>query len=80
VLNNLKVKELCVIFLKTNINIVVIIIINNRLFSTHTHACEFMISKTSWHKKEKWHAMTNIGAINSKHTKTYGVTKNHGLP
>jgi hypothetical protein len=24
--------------------------------------------------------MTNIGAINSKHTKTYGVTKNHGLP
>jgi hypothetical protein len=22
----------------------------------------------------------NIGAINSKHTKTYGVTKNHGLP
>jgi hypothetical protein len=38
-----------------------------------------MTSKTSWHKK-KWHAMTNIGAINSKHTKTYGVTKNHGLP
>jgi hypothetical protein len=30
--------------------------------------------------KNKWHAMTNIGAINSKHTKTYGVTKNHGLP
>jgi len=29
---------------------------------------------------QKWHAMTNIGAINSKHTKTYGVTKNHGLP
>jgi hypothetical protein len=25
------------------------------------------------------HAMTNIGAINSKHTKTYGVIKNHGL-
>jgi hypothetical protein len=24
--------------------------------------------------------MTNIGAINSKHTKTYGVTKNYGLP
>jgi hypothetical protein len=22
----------------------------------------------------------NIGAINSKHTKTYGVTKNYGLP
>jgi hypothetical protein len=26
------------------------------------------------------HAMTNIGAINSKHTKTYGVTKIYGLP
>jgi hypothetical protein len=26
------------------------------------------------------HAMANIDAINSKHTKTYGVTKNHGLP
>jgi hypothetical protein len=25
-----------------------------------------------------WHAMTNIGAINSKHTKTYGVRKYHG--
>jgi hypothetical protein len=25
-------------------------------------------------------SMTNIGAINSKHTKTYGITKNHGLP
>jgi hypothetical protein len=24
-----------------------------------------------------WHAMTNIGAINSRQTKTYGVTKNH---
>ncbi len=23
--------------------------------------------------------MTNIGAIKSRHTKTYGVTKNHGL-
>jgi hypothetical protein len=32
------------------INIVVIITINNRLFSTHTHACEFMTSKTLWHK------------------------------
>jgi len=30
--------------------------------------------------KKKWHAMKNIGAINSKHTKTYGITKNHGLP
>jgi hypothetical protein len=30
--------------------------------------------------KKKWHAMINIGAINSKHTKMYGVTKNHGLP
>jgi hypothetical protein len=29
--------------------------------------------------KKKWHVMTNIGAINSRHTKTYGVTKNHGL-
>jgi hypothetical protein len=37
-----------------------------------------MTSKTSWHQK-KWHAMTNIGAINSKHTKNYGVTINHGL-
>jgi hypothetical protein len=25
------------------------------------------------------HVMTNIGAINARHTKTYGVTKNHGL-
>jgi hypothetical protein len=25
--------------------------------------------------KKLWHAMTNIGAINSKHIKTYGVTK-----
>ncbi len=25
--------------------------------------------------KKLWHAMTNIGAINSRHTKTYGVTK-----
>jgi hypothetical protein len=30
--------------------------------------------------KTLWHDMINIGAINSKHTKTYGVTKNHGLP
>jgi hypothetical protein len=30
--------------------------------------------------KKLCHAMTNIGAINSRHTKTYGVTKNHGLP
>jgi hypothetical protein len=29
--------------------------------------------------KNKWHGMTNIGAINSRHTKIYGVTKNHGL-
>jgi len=28
--------------------------------------------------KEIWHAMTNIGS--TKHTKSYGVTKNHGLP
>ncbi len=60
------------------INIIVKITINNRLFNTH--ACEFMTSKMSWHTKIKWHAMTNVGTINSKHTKTYGVTKNHGLP
>jgi hypothetical protein len=30
--------------------------------------------------KKLWYVMTNIGAINSKHTKTYGVTKNYGLP
>jgi hypothetical protein len=30
--------------------------------------------------KKLWHAMTNIGTINLKHTKTYGVTKNYGLP
>jgi hypothetical protein len=30
--------------------------------------------------KKLWHAITNIGAIYSKHTKTYGVTKNHRLP
>jgi hypothetical protein len=39
-----------------------------------------MTSKPSWHTKILWHAMTNIGAINSKHTKNYGVTKYHGLP
>jgi hypothetical protein len=37
-----------------------------------------MTSKTSWYKK-LWHAMTNICAINSKHTKTYDGIKNHGL-
>ncbi len=30
--------------------------------------------------KKLWHAMTNIGAINLRHTKTYGVTNNYGLP
>jgi hypothetical protein len=30
--------------------------------------------------KKLWHAMINIGAINSRHTKIYVVTKNHGLP
>jgi hypothetical protein len=30
--------------------------------------------------KRIWDAMTNISAINSEHTKTYGVTKNYGLP
>ncbi len=39
----------------------------------------------SWFQKshgtqKKWHAMTNIGAINLRHTKTYSVTKNYGLP
>jgi hypothetical protein len=34
-----------------NINIIIIIIINNRRFNTHTHASEFIISKTSWHTK-----------------------------
>jgi hypothetical protein len=29
--------------------------------------------------KKLWHTMTNISAINSRHTKIYGVTKNHGL-
>ncbi len=29
--------------------------------------------------KKLWHDTINIGAINSKHIKTYGVTKNHGL-
>jgi len=29
--------------------------------------------------KNKWHGMTNIGAINSRHIKMYGVIKNHGL-
>jgi len=29
--------------------------------------------------KKLWHAMTTINAINSRHTETYGVTKNHGL-
>jgi hypothetical protein len=39
-----------------------------------------MTSKTTWHIKKLWHAMTNIGAINSKHTKNFDVTKNYGLP
>jgi hypothetical protein len=30
--------------------------------------------------KKLWHAMTNISAIYSRHTKIYGVTKNHGFP
>jgi hypothetical protein len=29
--------------------------------------------------KKLWHAMTNIGAINLRHTKTYGVINNYGL-
>ncbi len=59
-------------------NIVSLLQVNNRLFSTHRHACEFIASKTLAHKK-LWHAMTNICAINSRHKKAYGVTKNHGL-
>jgi len=39
-----------------------------------------MTSKNLMASKNKWHDMTNIGAINSRHTKTYGVIKNHGLP
>jgi hypothetical protein len=31
-------------------------------------------------QKKIWHAMTNIDAINSRHTKTYGVTNFHGNP
>jgi len=30
--------------------------------------------------KTLWHDMTNINAINSRHAKNFGVTKNHGLP
>jgi hypothetical protein len=30
-----------------------------------------MTSKTSWHTKKKWHAMINIGAINSRHKKSW---------
>jgi hypothetical protein len=30
--------------------------------------------------KKLWFAMTNIGVINWRDTKTYGVKKNHGLP
>jgi hypothetical protein len=30
--------------------------------------------------KKLWHAKINIGAINLKHIKTYGVIENHGLP
>jgi hypothetical protein len=62
------------------INIIIIITINNILFCAHTHACEFMTSKNLMAHTQKWHAMTNIGAISLKHTKTYGVTKNYGLP
>jgi hypothetical protein len=32
-------------------------------------------TKISWHIKTLWHAMTNVGAINSRHTKIYGVQK-----
>jgi hypothetical protein len=31
-------------------------------------------------RKKLWHAMTNIGAINSRHTIIYDVTKKYGLP
>jgi hypothetical protein len=30
--------------------------------------------------KTLWHAMTNIVVINSRFTKIYDVTKNHGFP
>jgi hypothetical protein len=48
------------------------------LFSIHTHAFEFKISKISPHTK-LWYVMINIDVI-SKHPKTYDVTKNYGVP
>jgi hypothetical protein len=48
----------------------------------YTYTCMWIydFKKLMTHKTLLWHAMTNIGAINSRHTKTYGVTKIHGLP
>ncbi len=37
-------------------------------------------SKNFMEHNTLWHAMINIGAINSSHTKSYGVAENHGLP
>ncbi len=51
IVNSLKVKTSCVIFFKITINIVSQLQVKNKLFSTHTHACEFMASKPSWHIK-----------------------------
>jgi hypothetical protein len=52
------------------INIIIIIIINNRLFSTHTHVCEFITSKTSWYTKKygmpNHHHMEDRIVINHK--------------
>jgi len=47
-----------VTFFKMIINIVVIIIINNRLFNTHTHVCEFITSKPHGTQKQ-WHATSS---------------------
>jgi hypothetical protein len=57
-------------FKKMIINIIIIIIINNRLFSTHTHVCEFITSKTSWYTKKygmpNHHHMEDRIVINHK--------------
>jgi len=59
---------MCHLF-KTTIKIVVIITSLNKFFNTHTHAYEFMASKILVTHKKLWHAMKNIGAINSRRTK-----------
>jgi len=51
------------------------------LLFVNTYTCMWIHDfKNLMEHKKIWHAMTNTGAINSKHTKTYGVTKNHRLP